>query len=69
MSTAEFTPSALSLSNMSTRSVQVGGQSLTLCLDCGALLDPSQTSKHNAFHKQFNDLSREVKELRSSAKN
>ncbi|HVY08599.1 MAG TPA: hypothetical protein VG650_05065 [Mycobacteriales bacterium] len=53
---------------MSSRAVQVGGQSLTLCLDCGALLDPSQTSKHNAFHKQMTDLAREVKELRSAAK-
>ena len=53
---------------MATRSVQVGGQTLTLCLDCGALLDPSHTSKHNEFHKQVAEISRDLKDLRNSAK-
>jgi hypothetical protein len=53
---------------MATTSVQVGGQSLTLCLDCGGLLDPSQTSKHNDFHKQLAEIARDLKELRNSAK-
>jgi hypothetical protein len=53
---------------MATRSVQVGGESLTLCLDCGALLHPSSASKHNDLHKQLSDLSHEVKQLRSAAR-
>jgi hypothetical protein len=53
---------------MATRSVQVGGESLTLCLDCGALLHPPSASKHNDLHKQLSDLSHEVKQLRSAAK-
>lgn len=53
---------------MATRSVQVGGESLTLCLDCGALLHPSQASKHGDLHKQISELTREVRELRSAAK-
>ena len=53
---------------MATRSVQVGGETLTLCLDCGALLYPSQASKHSDLHKQVNDLAREVRDLRNVAK-
>ena len=53
---------------MATRSVQVGGESLTLCLDCGALLHPSSASKHSDLHKQLSELSHEVKQLRSAAK-
>lgn len=53
---------------MSTRSVQVGGESLTLCLDCGALLYPSHASKHTDLHKQISQLSQEVKQLRGAAK-
>ncbi|HVV77299.1 MAG TPA: hypothetical protein VHC43_14810 [Mycobacteriales bacterium] len=53
---------------MATRSVQVGDQSLTLCLDCGALVDPSQNSKHNDFHKQLAEMARDLKELRNATK-
>jgi hypothetical protein len=53
---------------MSTTSVQVGGESLTLCLDCGALLHPSHASKHNDLHKQIAQLSQEVKQLRGASK-
>ena len=53
---------------MSTRSVQVGGETLTLCLDCGALLHPSSASKHNDLHRQLGELQREVKDLRNAAK-
>jgi hypothetical protein len=53
---------------MATRSVQVGGESLTLCLDCGALLHPSSAAKHNDLHKQLSDLAHEVNKLKTAAK-
>jgi hypothetical protein len=52
---------------MSTRSVQVDGESLTLCLDCGALLYPSHASVHRDFHKQIEENTRQLKQLKSSA--
>lgn len=51
---------------MATRSVQVGGESLTLCLDCGALLYPSQASAHRDFHKQIDENTRLLKRLREA---
>jgi hypothetical protein len=53
---------------MSTRSVQVGGDSLTLCLDCGALLYPSHTTKHRDLHKQLKQLTKELQQLRAASK-
>lgn len=44
----------------------MGGESLTLCLDCGALLYPSHASTHRDYHKQIEENTRLLKRLREA---
>ncbi len=44
----------------------MGGESLTLCLECGALLYPSHASAHRDFHKQITENTRMLKRLREA---